>query len=219
MPRFNQIFALLLVLVNILNFLSSINSIRYPNRIYTKFNWELDSDEMRKQNEDKFPIKSDKLIQLAKNCLDKHFDNDTLADDFIFQCPIIGPINKTEYLNTFFRLKIKETFPDLTSGAHDFRIDPFEPNRVWWTNAFQGTHTGNNKIGGKPTNTIVIAPPQANSFVFNEQGKVILHTGGYVMDKRIGNTGGVGGIFGPFRAIGKSFPFPEGKWKLNVLNN
>jgi hypothetical protein len=36
------------------------------------------------------------------------------------------------------------------------------------------------------------------------------------MDKRIGNTGGVGGIFGIFYAIGYGLPFPEAKpWKMS----
>ena len=33
--------------------------------------------------------------------------------------------------------------------------------------------------------------------------------GGYVMDRRQGNTGGLGGLLGPFYAIGKPLPFPE----------
>jgi hypothetical protein len=31
------------------------------------------------------------------------------------------------------------------------------------------------------------------------------------MDRSIGNTGGLGGIFGPLVAIGKPFPFPEAR--------
>ena len=49
-----------------------------------------------------------------------------------------------------------------------------------------------------------------NSLKFNEHGKVVLYTGGYVMDKTIGNTGGIGGVFGILYAIGKPLPFPEG---------
>ena len=32
---------------------------------------------------------------------------------------------------------------------------------------------------------------------------------GYVMDKETGNTGGLGGVFGLFYAIGYALPFPE----------
>lgn len=35
-----------------------------------------------------------------------------------------------------------------------------------------------------------------------------------VMDKTIGNSGGLGGVFGPLYAIGKGLPFPEAQpWK------
>jgi hypothetical protein len=54
-----------------------------------------------------------------------------------------------------------------------------------------------------------VCPPQSISLTFNEEGKVTKYTGGYVMDKTVGNSGGLGGIFGPLYAIGKGLPFPE----------
>lgn len=36
-------------------------------------------------------------------------------------------------------------------------------------------------------------------------------TMGYVMDRRLGNTGGLGGAFGFFWGIGCPLPYPEGK--------
>ena len=56
---------------------------------------------------------------------------------------------------------------------------------------------------------MVNCPPQSISLKFNKQGKVIQYTGGYVMDKTIGNTGGLGGVFGMLYAIGRPLPFPE----------
>lgn len=45
-------------------------------------------------------------------------------------------------------------------------------------------------------------------------GKVVKYTIGHVMERSIGNTGGLGGIFGPAYAIGKPLPFPEANpWK------
>jgi hypothetical protein len=38
---------------------------------------------------------------------------------------------------------------------------------------------------------------------------ILLYT--YISDKTLGNTGGMGGIFGPLYRIGKAFPFPEAK--------
>ena len=46
------------------------------------------------------------------------------------------------------------------------------------------------------------------------QGKVVKYTIGHVMERSIGNTGGLGGIFGPLVAIGKPLPFREARpWK------
>ena len=36
-------------------------------------------------------------------------------------------------------------------------------------------------------------------------------TVGYAVDRRQGNTGGLGGMFGVFYGIGQGLPFPEGK--------
>ena len=46
------------------------------------------------------------------------------------------------------------------------------------------------------------AAPQTSSLTFNEQGEVTQLTVGYVMDKQLGNTGGLGGVFGIFYALG-----------------
>jgi len=48
----------------------------------------------------------------------------------------------------------------------------------------------------KATGKKVESPPQASSMTFNELGECTELTGGYVMDKNIGNTGGLGGVFG-----------------------
>merc|ERR1719451_140785 len=53
------------------------------------------------------------------------------------------------------------------------------------------------------------SPVQAHSVTFNEKGEVTKFTIGYVLDKETGNTGGLGGVFGLFYAIGYALPFPE----------
>ena len=56
--------------------------------------------------------------------------------------------------------------------------------------------------------TVADPPPSERS------GKVVKYTIGHVMERSVGNTGGLGGIFGPAYAIGKPLPFPEAKpWK------
>ena len=52
------------------------------------------------------------------------------------------------------------------------------------------------------------------SFIYNDQGQVTKFTGGYVVDKELGTSGGLGGLFGIKYATGRPFPFREGKaWK------
>ena len=44
---------------------------------------------------------------------------------------------------------------------------------------------------------------------FNEAGQLTLFNVGYVVDRTVGNTGGLGGAFGFFWATGNALPFPE----------
>merc|ERR1719487_419584 len=72
-------------------------------------------------------------------------------------------------------------------------------------------------FGGKlaPTGKQVKMPPQAQSMLFNENGECYTLTVGYTMDKRIGNTEGLGGMFGIVKATGNALPFPEGQRLYN----
>ena len=89
-----------------------------------------------------------------------------------------------------------------------------DAGRVWFTSVASGTDSGSGFLGGKPTGKAFRTPPQACSLKFNAEGKVVKYTIGHVMERSIGNTGGLGGIFGPAYAIGKPLPFPEAKpWK------
>lgn len=91
---------------------------------------------------------------------------------------------------------------------HGIRVDCFEPNRVWWFTRSKATHTGP-LLGNAPTNKKLVLPPQANSFTFNDEGKITQVTVGYVMDRRVGNTGGLGGAFAYFYGTGNPLPIPE----------
>ena len=47
-----------------------------------------------------------------------------------------------------------------------------------------------------------------------QEWKVTKFTIGAVIDRSVGNTGGLGGLFGPLYAVGKGLPFPEAQpWK------
>jgi hypothetical protein len=164
----------------------------------------------------KFPIKPEQLISNAKAIIASEFgtaegsDGSCLADDFQFVAPIVGPLSKSEFLRAFGSFKIKDAIPDMKNNSW-FQVDPLEPNRVWFFSRATGTHTGTLNFGaGIPaTGKSIYLPPQAQSMLFDERGKCYTLTVGYCMDKRIGNTEGLGGVFGIMKAVGKALPFPE----------
>ena len=138
---------------------------------------------------------------------------DTLASDFRFQGPVVGGedgLTKEEFLKAVGGFDIKSAFPDINPGFHHFRVDPFAPDRVFFTSTATGTHLGN-FLGIAPTGKSFNTPPQACSVTIDKSGKIKKYTIGHVMDRSVGNTGGLGGIFGPLVAIGKPFPFPEAR--------
>ncbi|CAJ1432179.1 unnamed protein product [Effrenium voratum] len=162
----------------------------------------------------KFPIKPEDLILKAKLYLAKNTngikDESLLADDMEFVGPIIGPLDKKEFIKQLGQFDLETAFPDQKVRWHDFRVDPYEPSRVWFTARSMGTNLGPlPPLVPEPTNKAFESPPEAVSIRFNEQGQVVEFTAGYVMDRRQGNTGGLGGLLGPFYAIGKPLPFPE----------
>jgi hypothetical protein len=172
-----------------------------------------------------FKIKPDQLIEICEGVIDRKIgvgSPDDLADDFVFQFPVVGPLTKGEYIAAVSNFNLGEMFPDYQAGIYDMRVDPLMPNRVWYTAAFRGTNLGSSPLNKEPTGKLVICPPQAASLTFNEEGKVIMYTGGYVMDRTIGNSGGVGGMFGLMVGIGKPLPFPEAQpysrsWQFSTL--
>jgi hypothetical protein len=177
---------------------------------------ELDVDATMQAS--KFAIKPDELVRRAKEVLGCEFgtkmgaDTSCLAEDFQFVAPIVGPLDKAQFINAFGSFKLKEAVPDLKDNSW-FQVDPLEPNRVWFFSRATGTHTGTLNFGaGVPaTGKAIRMPPQAQSMLFNEQGQCYTLTVGYAMDKRIGNTEGLGGVFGIVKAVGKALPFPEGQ--------
>lgn len=164
-----------------------------------------------------FPFTPEELIDHFKCTALRLFvssDASVLADNFRFVGPVVGPLTKTKFVDAFFSFKLKEAFPEATSGMHSIRVDPFDPRRVWFTNRFEGQHTGTFAGKIKPTGKWVCSGNESASMTFDNEGKVVKLTVGYVMDKEIGNTGGLGAVFGIFYAIGMALPFPEGRpWR------
>ena len=158
----------------------------------------------------KFAISPDELISKAKAFLgeiDFSKQGDYMSDDnFVFLGPVVGPLTKEAYLKAIASFDVLSIFPDINPRYFGWTVDPFDCGRVWAISR----GVGSNPASGKSFE----APPQAVSVTFNAKGMVTKFTIGHVMDRSVGNTGGLGGLFGPLYAIGKGLPFPEGQpWK------
>jgi len=169
--------------------------------------------------EKQFKIPPAELIHLAKRFLVSNSgfgaDPELLSEDFKFVAPVVGPLSKETFVNAIGSVDIKTGFPDFKGEFYGFHVDPFEGNRVWYTARGRGTNTGPfPPFAPTPTGRSVVNPPQACSVTFNEEGLVTKYTIGYVMDREVGNTGGLGGIYGVLYAIGRGLPFPEAQpWR------
>lgn len=170
-----------------------------------------------------FPISAERLIELAKKVyIDLEVgrkDPSILADNFRFEFPIIK-LDKQKFLDVVKTFDFKAGMPDFEPNPYDWRVDKYEPNRVWFTIRNTGTHTGTLKVFKykfKPTGNKIQGAPECYSLVFNEDGKVNSITGGYVMDNRVGNSNKLGGLYGTFAAIGVPVPCPQpGTWGWTV---
>ena len=146
-------------------------------------------------------------------------DDSVLAEDFRFEFPVVS-LDKEAYLKAVRGFSLDQAIPDMNSNAYDFRVDPFEPNRVWFTIRNSGTHTGDLKFAGKTyegTGKKIQGAPECCSYTFDDNLLVTSFTGGYVMDRRVGNTGGMGALFGILHAIGAPVPRP-GSLMWNILS-
>eukprot|EP00210_Caulerpa_lentillifera_P003041 g2903.t1 len=112
----------------------------------------IDEEEILKDST--FPIKPNDLIELAKAALKDPYDNLSTnvnyvdADQFAFKGPVIGPLNYEQFTNALKGFSLQTVFPGFQSCLHNFWVDPYEPNRVWYTQRFYGKHDGS--VFGKP---------------------------------------------------------------------
>ncbi len=54
-----------------------------------------------------------------------------------------------DYIKAVSSFNLDAAFPNMESHAYDFRVDKYEPNRVWFTIRNSGTHTGPLKFLGR----------------------------------------------------------------------
>merc|ERR1712196_247533 len=85
-----------------------------------------------------------------------------LAEDFQFVGPVVGPLPKANFLKALVSFDIASAFPDANPEFHHFRVDPFDPRRVWTTARGYGTNTGksSNALLSTPTGKKYVNPPQ-----------------------------------------------------------
>lgn len=128
---------------------------------------------------------------------------------------------KAEFVKAISSVDIVTGFPDFTGEFYGFSVDPLEGDRVWYTARGRGTNTGPlPPFAAEATGRSLVNPPQACSLTFDASGFVTKYTIGYVMDRDVGNTGGLGGLYGIMYAIGKPLPFPEAQpWKISWQYN
>ena len=109
--------------------------------------------------------------------------------------------------------KLEESF-DIEQNTFGFTVDPLQPNRVWWYGRQVSTQIAP-FMGVEPASDAdadaareLTLPPQSFHMDFTEEG-LVKEFGFYTVDRRQGNTGGLGGAFGYFYGVGKPLPIRE----------
>lgn len=152
------------------------------------------------------------LIQRAKEvvgpdiALGMKDGGECLAESFEFVAAVVGPISKQEFIGALNDFKLAESF-DIKENFFNFMTDPMQPNRVWFMSR-QTAIFKNDFVGVKATGKELILPPQIYHVDFNNENKVT-EFGFYTADRRVGNTGGLGGAFAYFYGVGKNLGFRE----------
>lgn len=166
----------------------------------------------------------EELIAIAKNFLAGSNglggDPSLLASDFKFEGPVVGPLTKDAFVKAIGSVDFATAFPNWIPQFYGFHVDPLEyplVNRVWYTARGRGVNDGPLApfvTSGNGSGKEVINPPQVCSITIDESGLITRYTIGYVVDRNVGNTGGLGGLYGILYAMGSPLPFPEAQpWK------
>jgi hypothetical protein len=119
------------------------------------------------------PFPETVMIQLVKGILAASLaadDPTLLAPEFVYYTPYVDPIKKKEFLQSYARQEFGGSEPELSH----FRVDPFDPYRVW--------------VDVKPVGVGFEGPPEAYSFTFDNDGFCTRMSAGAVMDPSIGES-------------------------------
>ena len=173
-----------------------------------------------------FPIAPDDLVARAKEVMGPDVkvgladDGACLAEDFEFCAAVVGPIGREDYVGALNNFKLEDSF-DIAPNYFGWTVDPLQPNRVWFMGRSIAKHVAT-FAGVEATGKELVMPPQQFHLDFDERGRV-KEIGFYTVDRRQGNTGGLGGAFGYFYGVGKPLPIPEAKpyapsFRFRMLN-
>ena len=117
------------------------------------------------------PFPESVMIQLVKGILSTNLaadDPTLLSKDFVYYTPYEGPVGKKKFIQSISRQEFAGVDPEFRY----FRVDPFDPYRVW--------------VDVKLVGPGVEGPPQAYSFTFDDNGFCTRISAGAVMDPSIG---------------------------------
>lgn len=156
-------------------------------------------------------IEKTKDIVYNKSGFYSNYDADVFSEDFVFRGPVIGPLNKKDYLEVMDFFNIYKCIPDINPNAFGFTVDPKDSNRVWFMVRNTGTFTGQaflpDFVNYKPNGKEIVGPVETFSIIYDDEQRMKYLSVGYVADRTEGNTRGKGAAVGILNAIG--FPFPS----------
>ena len=157
-----------------------------------------------------FPHSAQTLIDRARTVLGPDVllgqkdDGACLSEKFEFVAAVVGPIGKDEYLGALANFKLEESF-DIAPNFYGFAVDPMQRNRVWFFNRQTAVHKAN-FLGADPkedaSENELTLPPQCYHIDFDEDLNM-QEFGFYTVDRRQGNTGGLGGAFAYMYGVGE----------------
>mmetsp|Transcript_5116 Transcript_5116/g.14873 ORF Transcript_5116/g.14873 Transcript_5116/m.14873 type:complete len:347 (-) Transcript_5116:191-1231(-) len=143
-----------------------------------------------------------------------------LADDFVFRGPVIGPLNKWDYIDVLDYFRVYEAFPDINPNCYGFSVDVIDPLKVRFFVKATGTYQyplGGflGKVGNmlqKPDGREYVGSTEAWSITFNDLDRMQVKyiSAGYVVDRfedqdRLSTTDGKGLVMGVLNTIGLDF--------------
>jgi hypothetical protein len=166
-----------------------------------------------------------------KKYYDPNDPSNILAEDFVFRSPVIGPLNKYDYIDSLDYFRVYEAFPDINPNCYGFTTDPVEPLKVRFFVKATGTYQ--KPLGGflgssaamltKPDGRQYMGSTEAWSITFNDLNRMQVKSisAGYVVDRFeedgfLCTTDGKGLVYGILNTIGLDLPAAPGSTSLQL---